>query len=186
MKKEIVMSLVLAAGAVTNVVAQNKYFTRDGNISFYSDAPMEKIEAHNAKATSVLDAATGNIEFSVLMKAFEFEKALMQEHFNENYVESTKFPKATFKGKVEDVAKIDFAKDGSYPVKVMGDMTLHGVTKPVATTGTVDVKGGKINAKSTFTLLNEDYNIAIPSLVKEKVAKEVKVMVDINYELLAK
>jgi|SRR6185436_9192932 len=186
MKKLMLVCLVLAGGAFTQVSAQAKYFTRDGNISFYSDAPLEKIEAHNSKAASVLDPATGNIEFSVLMKGFEFEKALMQEHFNENYVESTKFPKALFKGKVEDISKVDFTKDGVYPVKVSGDLTLHGVTRPVSTAGTIEIKDGKITAKSEFTILNQDYDIQIPKLVSEKVAKEVKILVDISYQELGK
>ena len=79
-----------------------KYFTKDGKVSFYSDALMEKIEAHNTKAASVIDAENGQMEFAVLIKAFQFEKALMQEHFNENYMESSTYPKASFKGKIED------------------------------------------------------------------------------------
>jgi hypothetical protein len=186
MKKAILMGLVLAASTFTKLSAQSKYFTRDGNISFYSDAPLEKIEAHNAKAASVLDPATGNIEFSVLMKAFEFQKALMQEHFNENYIESTKFPKAVFKGKVDDISKVNFTKDGSYPVNVSGDLTLHGVTKPVSAPGTIEIKDGKITAKSEFKIKNEDYDIQIPKLVSEKVAKEVRILVDVSYALLDK
>ena len=87
--------LLLATLFCLNLSAQ-KFFTREGKISFYSDAPMEKIEAHNQQATSVIDIESGRMEFAVLIKAFQFEKALMQEHFNENYMESSKYPKATF------------------------------------------------------------------------------------------
>lgn len=172
--------------SITMALAQGKYFTKEGKVSFYSDAPLEKIEAMNTKASSVLDASTGQMEFAVLMKAFEFEKALMQEHFNENYVESSKYPKAVFKGKVDNIADVKFDKDGTYPVKVSGQMTLHGVTKSMTSNGTIEVKNGKIAASSIFTVLLTDYNIEIPKLVNEKISNEVKITVNMNYEPLAK
>src|SRR5882762_5343542 len=102
--------LLLAAGLVIGALAfsQDRVFTRKGQISFYSKAPLEDIEAHNKAAVRVLDKTTGQLEFSVLMKGFEFEKALQQEHFNEDYVESDKYPKAVFKGKLADVSKVKF------------------------------------------------------------------------------
>jgi hypothetical protein len=166
--------------------AQTKYFSRNGEIAFYSEAPLEQIEARNTSANSVLDASTGQIEFAVLMKAFGFEKALMEEHFNENYVESGKFPKSTFKGKIENISEVDFSKDGKYKVKVSGQLTLHGVTKDVSTAGTIEVKNGAVNATSEFSILLEDYQIAIPKLVKDKIANEVKITVSIPYQKLTK
>ncbi|MFM9007928.1 MAG: YceI family protein [Bacteroidota bacterium] len=166
--------------------AQDRYMTRSGKIYFLSDAPMEKIEAVNNQAASVLDASTGKVEFSVLMKSFEFEKALMGEHFQEKYVESDKFPKSSFKGIITDFSSVNLSKDGTYPVKYKGDFSLHGVTKPVDGSGSVTVKAGKISAKSTFMLPIEAYGIEIPSLVKDKIAKEVKVMVDASYEKFEK
>jgi hypothetical protein len=183
MKKLKLVALALF-GSLVVAHASDKYFTREGKVSFNSDAPLEKIEANNSKASSVLDIATGQMEFSVLMKAFEFEKALMQEHFNENYVESTKFPKSIFKGKVDNISDVKFDKDGSYPVKVSGNLTLHGVTKPVTTNGTIEVKNGKIAAVSAFSILLKDYNIEIPKLVEGKVANEVKIKVNVSYEPL--
>src|SRR5690606_25912300 len=114
MKNLIVVLLIGLIAPVLN--AQGKYFTKEGKISFSSDAPMEKIEAHNRKANSVIDAASGKMEWSVLIKAFQFEKALMQEHFNENYMESDKFPKAVFKGVIQQHDKIDWTKDGVHNV----------------------------------------------------------------------
>src|SRR5688572_4970867 len=102
MNKLIMMFVAIVMLVSTHVQGQSKYFTKEGRAQFVSKAPLEEIEAVNKKVTSVLDASTGQLEFSVLMKAFEFQKALMQEHFNENYVESDKFPKATFKGKIEN------------------------------------------------------------------------------------
>ena len=168
-----------------SLTAQNKYFTKEGRAQFESKAPLEEITAVNKKVTSVLDASSGQIEFSVLMKAFEFEKALMQEHFNENYVESDKFPKSVFKGKIDNADQVKWTTDGIYPVKVTGTMTIHGVTKDITVPGTFEVKGGKINGKSSFTILLKDYNIAIPNLVKDKVSETVKIDVDLNYELFA-
>jgi hypothetical protein len=182
--KKLMLASILLLGNIAIVNAQGKYFTRDGKVSFNSDAPLEKIEANNSKASSVMDASTGQMEFSVLMKAFEFEKALMQEHFNENYVESTKFPKSVFKGKVDNIGDVNFNKDGIYPVKVSGSLTLHGVTRPVSTNGTIEVKNGKPSAVSAFSILLSDYNIEIPKLVEGKVSNEVKIKVNVNYEPL--
>ncbi|RYD80885.1 MAG: YceI family protein [Sphingobacteriales bacterium] len=169
----------------TNASAQ-KYFTKDGDVSFFSATPMENIEAHNKKATSVLDAATGNVEFAVLIKAFEFEKSLMQEHFNENYMESSKFPKAVFKGQIVNNADVNYKKDGVYKIKTKGQLTMHGVTKDIETNGTMEVKGGKITGISTFMVSPQDYNIEIPKLVREKIAKEIKVEVKSAFQPMNK
>ena len=163
-------------------MSQERYFTRNGKVSFYSDAPAEKIEAHNSQATSVIDVSTGNFEFAVLMKAFEFEKALMMEHFHENYAESDKYPKAVFKGVITNMSSVNLGKDGVYPVQYKGSMTVHGVTKEITGSGTLEVKGGKISTASTFMLLLADYNIQNPALVKDKVSKEIKVVVNAAYE----
>jgi polyisoprenoid-binding protein YceI len=184
MKRTILIALV--ALAATGMTQAQKYFTREGHVSFHSDASLEKIEAHNKTATSVLDAATGKMEFAVLIKAFQFEKALMQEHFNENYMESDKFPKASFKGEIANASKVNFSKDGEYPVKVKGDMTIHGVTKPVEADGFIRVKSGKISAASSFNVAVADYNIEVPSVVRDNIAKEVRVDIDVNFEPFTK
>lgn len=164
--------------------AQSKYFTRNGTVTFFSSAPMEDITAENYSATAVLDTETGGVEFSVLMKSFNFKKALMQEHFNENYVESEKFPKATFKAKVVNMDEIDLAKDGSYPAKVEGEMTIHGVTQKIATEGKLVVSGENVHLDSKFTVKPEDYKIEIPDVVREKIAKEIEVTVMADLEPL--
>jgi YceI-like domain len=169
----------------TSISAQDKYFTKNGKILFKcTKSPMEKIEATNKGTTCVLDSKTGNMQFAVLMKGFEFERALMQEHFNENYVESHKFPKAEFKGQVANNNEINYAKDGTYIAKVKGQLTIHGVTKPVESTGSVTVKGGKVKAVSDFTVQLSDYNISIPSLVSDKISNTVNINVDCNLEPL--
>jgi hypothetical protein len=155
----------------------SRYITREGIISFYSDAPLEKIEAHNKKAAAAFETLTGNFQIVVLMQAFMFEKDLMQQHFNENYVESHKYPKALFKGIIENISQVNFEKDGEYPVTVSGTMEIHGVTREVKTTGTLRIEGERVTAISDFMLRPEDYNIKIPKLVSEKIAREIKVSV---------
>lgn len=177
--------LLLSALALsTTLHAQDKYFTKSGKVQFYSKAPMEEIEARNKTAAAILDTKTGALQFSVLMKSFEFEKALMQEHFNENYVESDKFPKADFKGTIVNNSAINYSKDGQYTAQIKGKLTIHGVTKDVETTGTIKVTGGKIEAASAFGISLSDYQISIPSVVKDKIANNVKITVDCNLEPL--
>lgn len=179
MKKTIfAVSIVLLA---TPTFAQ-KYFTRSGNISFFSDTPMEKIEASNHQVTTVVDIEKNEMVFSVLMKSFEFDKALMEEHFNEKYAESDKFPKAQFKGTFTPEKPIDMSKDGEYSATVSGTMNLHGVDKEVNTNGTFTVKEGKLMGKSEFYLKLADYAIEIPGVVKDNIAEEVKITVDATYE----
>jgi hypothetical protein len=175
--------LLLFAGIATSLSAQ-KYFTRNGNITFSSDTPIEKIEAVNNTATSVVDVASGRMEFAVLIKAFSFEKALMQEHFNENYMDSGKFPKATFKGVVKNMTDVELGKDGTYPVMVAGEMTIHGVSQQIETEGSFMVKDGKVSATANFLVLTQDYDIKIPAVVRDNIAKEITVMVAVDFEKL--
>jgi hypothetical protein len=161
-----------------------KYFTKTAVITFESNTPMEKISATNKSGTCVTDFGSGNVEFAVLVKGFQFEKALMQEHFNENYMESSKFPKAVYKGKIEGVDKIDLTKNGKHKVKTSGQLTMHGVTKPVSCEVQLEVKEGKILASTNFTVAVADYGIVIPALVRDNVAKNVAVKVQANLEPL--
>ena len=182
MRKIIASVLLLLVVVVTH--GQGKYFTKSGKISFYSSAPMEDIEAHNKTATSVIDTETGRMEFAVLMKAFQFRKALMEQHFNEKFVESHKYPKATFTGNITNTGEVDFTKDGTYPVNVKGNLTIHGVTKAIEAPGTITVKNGEISGTSSFMVAPEDYNIVIPAIVRNNIAKQVKVTIDMVYEPL--
>jgi polyisoprenoid-binding protein YceI len=183
LKKHLIMMMAFVLPA-TFCVAQDRYFTKTGKIDFYSKAPMEDIDGKNKTVTAVIDTKTGAVQFAAQMKAFEFEKKLMQEHFNENYVESGKYPKSEFRGTITNNADINYTKDGTYPAKVKGKLTLHGVTKDVETTGTVKVSGGKLDASSTFNILLSDYNIKIPAVVKDKVSNNVKIVVDCKLEPL--
>lgn len=168
------------------MVSGQKYFTKTGHVSFYSDTPLEKIEAQNKSSNCVLDLATGKLEFAVLIKGFQFEKALMQEHFNENYLESTKFPKAIFKGTISNIKEVQFLKDGKYKGNFEGKITIHGVTKSVDNVVNFRVSGGKITADTDFNLTVGDFDISIPSLVSDKVAKTAKVTIQVELQELKK
>lgn len=162
--------------------AQDRYMTRTGHIEFHSSTPVEDIHAENDKVTSVWDATTGNVEFAVLIKAFSFEKALMQEHFNENYMESNKLPKASFKGTIKGVSAEQLTKPGSYPVEVSGTISIHGVDRPMTAKGTVTVDAkGAITATSEFAVKPGDHDIKIPGAVKKNIAEEIAVKVRLDY-----
>jgi polyisoprenoid-binding protein YceI len=179
--------VVLCTTAISTMsFAQAKYFTKTGKIEFDATAAKspEDIKAVNKSTTMVLDSKTGDMQFSVLMKGFEFSRALMQEHFNENYVESTKFPKAEFKGKIVDNTAVNYAKDGTYKVKVKGKLTMHGVTKDTESDGVITVKAGKVIATATIVALFADYKIAIPKVVSDKVASSAKINVNCTLEVL--
>ncbi len=180
MKRNILI-MILLIGFIT--VYPQKYISKTGHIWFYGSTPMEVIEAHNHQSASVFDATTGDVQFSLLNNSFEFKNALMQEHFNENYMESVKFPKSTFKGKVSNIGTVDLKKDGVYKVEVTGDLVIHGVTKNKTVPGSIEVKNGIPTAKATFKVTPEEFNIQIPDLVKEKVAKEIEITIDIPYQL---
>ena len=164
-----------------NVQAQ-KVFTKNGSVSFFSKSPLENISAKNNQVMSVLNIPTGDMQFSVIVKNFHFEKSLMEEHFNENYLESDKFPKSIFKGKITDLSNIDLTKDGTYNVVVKGDLTLHGITKNISAPGLVIVKNGLISTTSTFKVTLADYSISIPKLVKDNIAETIEISVNCTYD----
>lgn len=161
--------------------AQN-FITKNGKISFFSKTDVEDIEAVNNQAVSVINTQTGSVNFSLLVNGFLFKKALMQEHFNENYMESAKYPKATFKGTITDLSKVDFKKDGSYTVSVTGDLFMHNVTNKITVPATIQVKGNTITANSTFKVKLDDYKISVPAVVQNNISKTIELKVDCNYE----
>lgn len=169
------LTLVVLFFVAGNTIAQSRIFTKNGTISFSAGTAVEDIDGVNKSVMSVVDIATGQIEFAALMKGFEFKRALMQDHFNENYVESEKFPKAVFKGQVVDIASVKFSQDGTYPVKVKGTLEMHGVKKEIEVTASFMVKSGAITGTCDFTVLMADYNIAIPGAVADKISPTVKI-----------
>ncbi|MEO6669472.1 MAG: YceI family protein [Ferruginibacter sp.] len=179
--KQLTLALAMILITTHSVQAQ-RYYTKNGSISFLSKTAMEDIKADNNQVMSVLNTQTGELRFSLLIKSFHFQKALMEEHFNENYMESSKFPKASFAGTITDASRIDFNKDGIYKVNVDGDLTMHGVTKKVSSIGTVTINAGKISADSEFPIKIADYNISVPKLVKDNIAETINIKVHCNFD----
>lgn len=181
MMKRIIIIFLITCFCV-NAFSQT-YLTRNGNISFYSHTPLEDVKAQNNEAVSVLNAATGDIEFKVAIQSFHFVKTAMEEHFNSNdYMASEKYPKAGFKGKISNINAVDFLKDGIYQVSVSGDLTIRDVTKPVTATGTITVKGDNVTVNSTFTVKRKDYNVIGESFVQKKISEKIQITVNCEYE----
>jgi polyisoprenoid-binding protein YceI len=176
----ILLALLICGGTTYG----QKYITKNGYIHFYSDAPLEKIEASNRQVNAAIDAGTGDIVFKVLMKSFQFEKALMQEHFNENYVESDKFPNSTFIGKISNSKDLNFGKPGTSNITVEGKLTIHGITKDIKETGTFEVKDNQVLAKCKFVIHIGDFKISIPSVVAGHIAETVEITVDLVLDKL--
>ena len=179
--------LALFFGANGLLEAQSKFFTKSGTIVFDAEGKLddiEEIKAKNNSASCVMDANTGQMEWAVSINKFTFRNSLMQKHFNENYLESEKYPKATFKGKVNEIGKVNFSKDGTYPVSVTGTLNLHGVSKEVNFKGTIFIEKGVPRVNSDFEVLLKDYKIDIPTVVFLKVADSAKVTVSAQLEVL--
>jgi hypothetical protein len=172
---------VMVFVSVAAMLSAQKYMTRNGYISFISQTPVETIKAENNQVVGALDVKTGEMVFQALIKSFHFDRALMEEHFNENYMESDKIPKSIFKGRISNLSSVDFTKKGTYDVTVEGDLTIHDVTKSIVAKGTLDVTGEGINASSKLTIVPEDYNITIPSVVRNKINKTFDVTISMKY-----
>ena len=154
------------------------YSTRAGFVGFYSKTALEDIKAENNQVYAIIDAGKQNLAFQLLLKGFVFTKELMQEHFNENYVESDKYPKATFSGTYSSGVQLN--KDGVYQVTIKGNLSLHNATKAIEVPATIEVKNGHLLGKAEFKVKPEDFNISIPSVVRDKIDKEMTVKVDID------
>ncbi len=142
-------------------------------VSFFSASPLENIEAIAKAPKTFLNTATNDVQIQITNTAFVFQKPLMQEHFNENYMESEKFPNTIFKGKINE--KIDWTKEGEQKVTVTGKMSMHGVDKDITFDGIVNIKGGEITISTKFKIHVADYNIKVPSLYIQNIAEDVDV-----------
>lgn len=161
--------------------AQEKYITKTGHVWFYSHTVIEDIEAHSHQVVAIVVPSTASIAVSIPIMSFEFKKTLMQEHFNENYMESAKYPKATFKGVIKDPSTINMAKNGTYKTTVEGDLTIHGITRKIKADSVVVVKDGKFNVKSKFVVAPKDYDITIGSAVADKIANNIDVNINLDF-----
>ena len=184
MNKRIVF-LVLIFGLITLGNAQEKYLCKNGHIWIYSHTPFEDIEAHNNEVASVI-TTTGDVAFQMLIKSFKFKRALMEEHFNENYMESGKYPKSDFKGKIINLDSISFSKSGIYIAVVDGNLTIHNTSRKIHQTGRMEIKENKIYLTTKFDVVPQNYGIEIPSAVRDKIAKTITINVEMVYDLYKK
>ena len=160
-------------------VTGQKYSTEKGQVSFFSDAAIEDIEAVNTVVGSLFNASTGEIVFIMKIRDFVFDKSLMREHFNEKYLESEKFPKSMFQGKIVGFKS---GATGVQHVKAVGKLTIHGVTRDIEVPGSAELSGGKLLVKSKFIVKVADYNVKIPTLMWQNIAEEVEVKIDFIYK----
>lgn len=179
MTKITLLAVILLSAVSTQ--AQKVYATKTGQIFFNATGGIEKIAAVNNQTDSKFVADNGQVVFAVLVKGFKFENQLMEDHFNENYMESTKLPKADFKGYITNIKEVNFAKDGTYPVKLEGNLTVHGVTNKVSTNGTMKFAGGVPEMEGTFKIKLKDYNVT-GLYIGEKIAPEVTITVKCKYQ----
>jgi len=184
--KKFILILIAITTIGSTLQAQKVFYTKSGNIDFFSTTPMENIEAKNNQVVSFIKTDKGTLSFGLLVKSFKFKNALMEEHFNENYAESDKFPKAKFKGHIINISEINFYKNGTYNAKINGELTFHGVSQNINISAILTVNGDKLKGTSNFKLVPSDYNISIPNVVKDKIAKEITVKVNIDYEIYKK
>ena len=183
--KKIILTIFIAIVIVQTTNAQ-QYYTRNGYVKFFSATPLENIEAINNQASCIIDLNSGEVVSKILMKAFEFEKALMQEHFNENYIESDKYPLAVFKAKINNLNENVLLKGDKQPVELAGDLTIHNITHQVTINGTLSKSADGYLATSTFIVKPADYDIKVPNAVKDHIAKEVEVSLHFNLVELKK
>lgn len=171
------LSLVLTLASLT--AFGQRYISEKSFVSFFSGATIEDITADNSKANSIFDIASGDIAFSIPIREFKFAKSLMQEHFNEKYMDSEKFPKSTFQGKITG-----YEPNGTGPqaAKALGKLTIHGVTKDIDVPGTVEIANNKVVIKSKFKVKLEDYSIKRPQLLWQNIAEEVEVSIDFTFK----
>jgi YceI-like domain len=169
----IITSIALLFLILGQSEAQNLYSTNGGETSFFSSTPVEDISAVNKNVQSILNTANGEIAVQMAMKQFVFPNKLMQEHFNENYIESEKYPKATFKGKINET--IDYSKSGTYDISATGDFMIHGIAKPRTLNGKLTIGQGTISLTSEFEVALTDHKIDVPKIVFVKIAQTIKV-----------
>lgn len=180
MKKICIVLSIFLMGAAGHVHAQKVFATKAGQILFNASGGAEKIAAINNQVDSKFGEATGQIIFAVLIKGFKFENQLMEDHFNENYMESSKFPKAEFKGYIKNIKEINFSADGKYAANFEGDLSIHGVTNKVSTKGHIEIVQGKPTITGEFSVLLSNYGIK-GSYIGDKIAGEVKIRVNCKY-----
>jgi hypothetical protein len=180
MKKRAFFSVMTLALGLS-LFSQGKFLCNEGHITFFSHTALEDITAENKEVASVIDSESGEVAVIVKITAFQFEKKLMQEHFNENYMESEHYPKATFMGKITNNGEIDYENPGSYTVQVEGDMTIHGVVQKISESADMEVGGDGLVVRMKFMLDPSDYDIKIPKVVRKNIAERLEVSISLKH-----
>ncbi len=178
--KKLLLCFLLVGFTIGEGFAQGMLYSKNLESSFFSEARFENIEAISKKGISAININTGEIAFKIPIRSFVFKNGLMQEHFNENYLESDKYPNATFSGNMME--GIDLTKDGTYNVIVTGKLSIHGITKDRSIAGVIVVKKGRMLVSSTFDVPVQDHNIAIPNDKISNISQNIKVKVKAQYE----
>ena len=173
--KKIILAVVSVFAISVNAQVFN---TSTGNVNFVSKTKFEEFSATNSQVSAAISADKGVIQFKVPVNSFQFEKALMQTHFQENYMESSTFPTSTFKGKIKDLTSVKFKTDGVYEVVAEGAFEMHGITKDISIPGKVTVKGSSVKLSADFTILCSDYEIKIPKNNVSSVSNSINISVD--------
>ena len=186
MKKSILLSIAAALfiSAAGFGQSSSKLVSTKTQIKFFSSTPAEDIQAQNTASVSTIDKSTGEVVFSVPMQGFEFEKSLMQKHFNsDNFLNTQAFPDSKLKAKISNLESIDFGTDGSYPATVKGELTIKGKTNPISENGTITVKGNLVRVESTFDVTLADYGITfIKGKPSTNIARTVEITVQAEYQ----
>ncbi len=159
--------------------SQSLYVTNNGSASFTSDAPLEVIKASSKNIIGALKSTDKSFAFSVLVKSFEgFNSSLQRTHFNENYLESDKYPKITFEGKI--IEDLNITKEGTFNIRGKGKFTVHGITQERIIPCKLTITNDKLTVTSNFSVFLADHNIKIPTVVNQKIAEEITVIIKIE------
>ena len=173
------IAIILLSCLTIKHTGPDLYTCKNARITLFSNALIEDIKATSSAGVSVFNATTNELDFSVVISSFQFDKSFMQQHFNSDYMESDKYPRATFKGKLQE--QIDVTKDGTYPVNATGELTVHGISKTRTIQGSLIVKNGVITVVSEFIVKCADHHIDIPQILFYHIAENIRVNVSATY-----
>jgi hypothetical protein len=173
------ISIILLFWLNINQIGQDLYVSKNAKITLFSSALIEDIKAVSSSGISVYNPDTGELDFSVAISTFQFDKSFMQQHFNSDYMESDKYPKAIFKGQIQE--RVDITKEGTYAVSAAGELTVHGVTQKRTVRGSLIVKNGIITMSSVFMVKCADHHIDIPQILFYHIAESIEITVSATY-----
>jgi len=180
--KKIIVVTGLTFLTITGLFAQ-KYMTKNGSIRLLDKTSMFSIDGQNNTVSSIIDSKTGKLVVQAMVRSFKFPEALLEEHFNENYMQSDKFPKAQFDGNIANIASVNFAKDGEYPIEIVGKLTIHGETRDIKEKGKLVIAGGKVIGQSEFNISLANYKVKIEESYKDRIDDKVVLTMKFIYEL---